>query len=302
LVIANPRATATTARERRVLANALGARSELSIEETANRGHAAALACRAMREGIEVVVALGGDGTINEVVNGVLTDGVHPRVPAVGVVPAGSTNVFARALGLPNNPVDATDQLIDALGEGRRRLISLGRADDRWFTFAAGVGFDAAVVAGVEKHRRRGTRSTHSLYVRTSVREYVRRRRGRGQLTIERPDGTETAGLHMAIVANTSPWTYLGNRPVTPTPGTSFDDGLGLYARRRMGTVPMLYALTQVMRRGTPRDPGALIVHDLPGLLVRADEPTPFQVDGDYLGDRTHVRFWSIPKALAVLA
>ncbi|MEP7179785.1 MAG: acylglycerol kinase family protein, partial [Pseudonocardiales bacterium] len=94
LVVVNPNATATTVRERDVLAHALGSASDLQIVETANRGHAAALACRAMRDGADIVVALGGDGTVNEVVNGLLTDGVHDTVPALGIVPAGSTNVF----------------------------------------------------------------------------------------------------------------------------------------------------------------------------------------------------------------
>ncbi len=158
LVVANPRATATSAR-----ASATSSRTRwpatptCEIAETANRGHAAALACRAMRDGTDVVVALGGDGTVNEVVNGLLTDGVHPSVPALGVVPAGSTNVFARALGLPNDPVEATGALLEALRAGSHRPVSLGQADDRWFIFAAGLGYDAAVVAGVERHRRRGT-------------------------------------------------------------------------------------------------------------------------------------------------
>ncbi|MGI8881521.1 MAG: diacylglycerol/lipid kinase family protein [Jatrophihabitans sp.] len=301
LVIANPRATATTPRERRVLANALGAHAELTIEETANRGHAAALACRAMREEVEVVIALGGDGTVNEVINGALTDGVHAKVPSIGVVPAGSTNVFAQALGLPNDPVAATDEMIDALRSGHRRVVSLGRAEDRWFTFAAGIGLDAAVVAGVEKQRRRGRRSTHALYVRTAVREFYRGDRRHGAITLSRPDGTKTAGLHMAVVANTSPWTYLGTRPVTPTPSASFDAGLDVYARRRMGLIPVLYALPQLLRAGEPRDRGALVEHDLPGLTLSCDRPMPFQVDGDYLGERTEVQFWSIPRAISMV-
>ena len=156
LVIANPRATATTARQRDVVVHALAADSKLEVEETANRGHAAALACRAMRDGVDVVIALGGDGTVNEVVNGLLTDGVHSQVPALGVIPAGSTNVFARALGLPNDPIEATSVLIDAMTAQRWREIGLGRADQRWFVFAAGFGYDAAVVSAVEGHRRRG--------------------------------------------------------------------------------------------------------------------------------------------------
>src|SRR6476646_5955128 len=136
-----------SARERDVLAHALGGADELQIEETANRGHAAALACRAMRSNVDVVVALGGDGTVNEIVNGLLTDGVHDGVPALGIVPAGSTNVFARALGLPNDPIEATGVLLEALRAGRRRRVSVGRLDERWFVFAAGVGFDAAINA-----------------------------------------------------------------------------------------------------------------------------------------------------------
>src|SRR5215510_2420166 len=116
-----------SARERDVLAHALGDADELQIEETANRGHAAALACRAMRDGVDVVIALGGDGTVNEVANGLLTDGVHDAVPALGVVPAGSTNVFARALGMPNNPIEATGALLDALRHGRQHAGGLDR-------------------------------------------------------------------------------------------------------------------------------------------------------------------------------
>src|SRR3954452_5445373 len=118
LVVVNPRATAMSPRERDVLAHALGSETDLEVAETANRGHAAALACRAMRNGTDVVVAFGGDGTINEVVNGLLTDGVHDRVPTLGVVPAGSTNVFARALGLPNDPIESTGVLLEALRTG----------------------------------------------------------------------------------------------------------------------------------------------------------------------------------------
>src|SRR3954447_7239633 len=135
LVVANPRATAMTTREQDVLIHALGSDAELTVELTANRGHAAALACRAMRNGTDAVVAFGGDGTVNEVVNGLLTDGVHDRVPALGVVPAGSTNVFARALGLPNTPLEATGVVLEALRTGSRRAVSMGRLDDRWFVF-----------------------------------------------------------------------------------------------------------------------------------------------------------------------
>ena len=302
LVVANPRATATSPRQRRVLTDALSRTATVTVEETANRGHAAALAGRAMRDGVDVVVALGGDGTINEVVNGVLTDGVHDGVPGIGVVPAGSTNVFARALGLPNDPVEATAVLLEALAARRRRIVSLGRADDRWFLFAAGFGFDAAVVAAVERARRRGQRSTHSLYVRTAVRQFAAATHRRPAVTLIRADGSRQPGLHFVVATNVSPWTYLGPRPLTPTPRASFDHGLSLYARRSMGVVSITRGLAHLLAVDkTPSGRGVLVEDDLPGFVLRSDRPLPLQVDGDYLGDRSEVRFWGVLRALAVV-
>lgn len=305
-MVANPNATATTARERDVLAHALSTVAELELVDTAHRGHAAALACRAMRAGTEVVVAFGGDGTVNEVANGLLTDGVHEAVPALGVVPAGSTNVFARALGLPTSPVEATGALLEALRTGARREISLGCADERWFVFAAGMGFDAAVVGGVERHRRRGRRSTHALYARVGVREYVSARaagRRRPRLHVELDDGTCFENVHFAIVTNTDPWTYMGARALHPTPQASFDDGLALYARRRMGAPGLLYSLVR-MSGNHPHvgRRGAHVRDDLHALTLYADEPMPFQVDGDYLDLRAKVQLRAATAALAVIA
>ena len=302
LVVVNPRATATSERQRDVLAHALGSSADLEVEQTANRGHAAALACRAMRDGVDVVVALGGDGTVNEVVNGLLTDGVHRHVPALGVVPAGSTNVFARALGLPNDPIEATGVLLDALRHGRRRPISLGRIEDRWFTFAAGVGFNATVVAAVEKRRRRGTRSTHGLYARVTVREFFASDRRHPKLHVELPDGTVIDRLFYAIVANCDPWTFVGNRPLRPTPQASFDTGLDLYARSRMGVLSVVYSAAQMARKNPHSGGwGVLLEHDLPGFVVRSDEPILVQVDGDLLEPREKMQFWSVPNAVSLV-
>lgn len=310
--MSNPRATATTVRQRDVLVHALASDVKLELEETANRGHAAALACRAMRDGVDVVVALGGDGTVNEVVNGLLTDGVHDAVPRLGIVPAGSTNVVARALGLPNDPVEATSVLIDAMNTDRHRHIGLGRADDRWFVFAAGLGYDAAVVAAVEAHRRRGRTSTHALYLRTAVHTFFQQDRRRPAITLELADGSTVDGLYLALVTNCDPWTFLGERPVSPTPHASFDTGLDVYARTRMGAAGIIFSAARMIgdrRPGHRRDKaeraerkrfGARLEHDLPEFLVRAERPLPFQVDGDALSERQQVRFRSVARALEV--
>jgi diacylglycerol kinase family enzyme len=302
LVVTNPHATATSARERDVLTHALASEATLELAETAYRGHAAALACRAMRDGTDVVVALGGDGTINEVVNGLLTDGVHDAVPALGIVPAGSTNVLARALGLPNDPIEATGVLLDGLRTGARRAITLGVMDERWFTFAAGLGFDAAVVAGVERYRRRGKRSTHPLYVRVGIREFFRTDRRHPKVHVHLPDGTTFDDVYFAVVANTDPYTFLGNRPLHPTPGVSFDDGLALYARRRMSAAGLLFSMARLSGdRPKVGRRGAYVALDLSELAVWADEPLPVQVDGDGLEPREKLVFKAVPQALHVV-
>jgi diacylglycerol kinase family enzyme len=303
LVVVNPRATAMSPRERDVLAHALAGEATIEVVETANRGHAAALACRAMRNSTDVVVALGGDGTVNEVINGLLTDGVHGQVPALGIVPAGSTNVFIRALGLPNDPIEATGHLLEGLRTGARRTVSMGLADDRYFCFAAGLGFDAAIVHGVERQRRKGKRSTHVLYARVGVREFLRADRRHPQLHVELPDGTDLEDVYFTIVANADPWTYVGNRPLRPTPQVRLDTDLALYARRRMSTPGMLFSMAR-LSGDRPRigDRGAFVVHDLDHFTVRSDQPLPFQVDGDALEERQKVSFRSVPRAIQVVA
>jgi diacylglycerol kinase family enzyme len=302
LLVTNPLATTASARERDVVTHAIASEAELEVVETANRGHAAALACRAMRNGTDVVVGLGGDGTVNEIINGLLTDGVHAGVPALGIVPAGSTNVFARALGVPNDAIEATGYLLEGLRAGTRREVSLGQADDRWFCFAMGLGFDAAVVTEVERRRRRGKRSTHVLYARAGVREFLRADRRHPRLHVELGDGTRLDDIHFAIVANADPWTYVGNRPLHPTPDVSLDGHLAVYARRRMGTVGMLWSMAR-LSGDRPRvgRRGAYVVHDVDHLTLIADEPLPCQVDGDALDTREKVTVRSVPAALRVV-
>src|SRR5260370_24571283 len=175
LLVVNPAATTTSTRVRQVIARALASDLKVDVEETANRGHAAALACRAEREGVVVVGALGGDGTVSEVINGLLTDGPRPDLPALAVVPGGSTNVFARTLGLPPSPVEATGEILDALRSGRSRTIGLGRVNERWFAFTAGFGFDADVVHRMERRRRRGRAASHLRSARVALAHFLAR-------------------------------------------------------------------------------------------------------------------------------
>jgi len=302
LLVVNPMATATTERARDVLASALASGSRLEVVETKARGHATELARSAALDGLDVVVALGGDGTVNEVVNGLLADGPRPDLPALAVVPGGSTNVFARALGLPNAPVEATALLLEALHAERTRTIGLGRADERWFTFNAGLGLDADVVRRVDVKRSSGSRSTPALYVRSGFRQFFSSTdRREPALLLERP-GAEPEPLGLALVCNAAPWTYLGSRPVLPCPRASFDRGLDLFGLRTLPTLPTLWHLKQILAtEARPHGRRVLSVHDAPELVLTASRPLPLQLDGEDLGDRTRVLLQSVPNALQVV-
>jgi diacylglycerol kinase family enzyme len=337
LVVANPAATTTTRRVRDVLLGALASELKVDLAETAHRGHGRELGQQALAEGIDVVVALGGDGTVNEVVDGLLTDGPGAHVPTLAVVPGGSTNVFSRALGRSRDPVEATGEILDSLRSGRTRRVSLGTAsatgtsaapvsgtdpatavvaaeadaaaDDawstpRWFVFAAGLGFDADVIARVEAERARGRRSTGALYVREATRAFVLgRERRRPAMTLARPGEPDLDGLFLCLVSNVSPWTYLGSRPVNPSPEASFDAGLDVFALGRMGVLRMLHHSRQVLaRRPDARGRGVHRFHDLAELTLTATRPQGWQLDGDHLGTATGLRLRSVPSALSVIA
>jgi len=286
-----------------VLARALRSEVELEVEHTRRRGHAAELAKRAARDGFGVVVALGGDGTVNEVVNGLLADGIGENVPALAVVPGGSTNVFARSVGLPRDPIEATAVLLEALREGRTRTIGLGRADERWFTFCAGLGLDAEVIRRVERARTRGKTATKYLYLRSTVTQYLGGTdRSEPLVTLKQPGGAPVEQLSMVIVQNTSPWTYLGSRAVNPNPDASFETGLDLMALRALHLPSTLRTATQILSaRPDPRGRRVLRLHDLEEFTLNAERPLAVQVDGDYIGERDTMVFRSEPDALRVV-
>jgi diacylglycerol kinase family enzyme len=255
-----------------------------------------------MREGLDVVVALGGDGTVNEVVNGLLTDGPRDGLPALAVVPGGSTNVFARAIGLPKHPFDATGAILEALRADRSRRIGLGRADDRWFTFNAGLGFDAEVVRRIEKRRRAGEQTSHARFVRAALAHYLRVDRRHPALTLERPGADPVTGLHFALVTNAAPWSYLGERPVQPSPEASFETGLDLFAPRSMGILLTLRYVRRALLDVAPlRSRRLLRVHDAEDFTLRSSRPMALQVDGDWIGERESVRFRAVPDVLRVI-
>jgi diacylglycerol kinase family enzyme len=307
LLIANPKATSTSRRVRDILVHAFAGDLDLEITETAHRGHATKLAQRAAQERYDAVVTLGGDGTVNEVVNGLLSDEGGERsagAPALAVLPGGSANVFARSLGLPNDSIKALGPILDALRAGRYRTVGLGRADQRYFTFCAGIGWDAEVIRAVEDHRVSGSPANPALYVRTALRQFfaVTDRR-RPALTLERPGLPPLRGLFLAIVSNTSPWTYLGPRPLNPSPQADINLGLDVFSLRRLDILPTLGTVAQMpLPLSQPlRGRHVVNVHDAAEVTIRSRRPIAFQLDGDYLGERQVITFRAVPKAVRIV-
>ncbi|MEU1090583.1 diacylglycerol/lipid kinase family protein [Streptomyces sp. NPDC005576] len=317
LLVVNPAATTTSARVRDVLIHALASEMKIEAVTTEYRGHARDLGRRAADSGaFDLVVALGGDGTVNEVVNGLLHRGPDDGLPSLAVVPGGSTNVFARALGLPNDPVEATGAILQALAEESSRTVGLGRAfgtpgsadeavPERWFTFCAGLGFDAGVIGRVEQKREGGKRSTHALYVRQVLRQFVDEpHRRQGVITLEVPGQEPVHELALSIICNTAPWTYLGNRPMYASPKASFDTALDILGLKRLSTAQVARYGTQLLTSSPDKGPrGKHVVsrHDLTDFTLHSKAPLPFQMDGDHLGLRTSVTFTGVRRALRVI-
>jgi diacylglycerol kinase family enzyme len=313
LLIVNPRATSTTRLGRDVITRALASAVELAVVETRYRGHAASLAGTAAKAGQGLVLTLGGDGTVNEAVNGIVgaspaSSGGSPAAsrPALAPLPGGSANVFTRALGLPTDPVEATGQVLHGLAAGRDRSIGLGLAGDRYFAFNAGLGLDAEVVRAVEGLRAQGRTATPSLYMRIALRQYFRvTDRRHPALSLERDGQPPVGPLFLGIISNTAPWTYVGRRPVHTNPQAGFDSGLDVFALRRLRTIGTFSALRQMLfggGGGPPRGRHVVSMHDEGELTVRASRPVAFQVDGEYVGERECVTFRSVPHALRVIS
>jgi diacylglycerol kinase family enzyme len=299
-MIVNRHATSANGPLCDLVARSLAGLVDLEIVRTQYRGHARELAAAT---NAELVIVLGGDGSVNEVVNGLMSHQA-PR-PRLAVIPAGGGNVLARGLGLPSDANAAIHHVREVIESGKYRTIGLGLAGDRYFTFSAGLGWDAEVVGEVERQRIAGRKESATLFLRTMTRTYIRGTdRRRPALTLER-DGASSAGqLFMCIVTNRSPWTYLRGRALLPVPDPDFNSGLDVLALRRLHYRTVLGVVGQMLwvRRRSPRGRDLLSAHGLESMTLRSVRPIAFQVDGEYLGETEAVKFQFVPDALQVVA
>jgi diacylglycerol kinase family enzyme len=298
-LICNPHATRVSERRRVDVSAMLGAEHKVRTYLTGHIGHGIELTRRAVDDGAELVVVLGGDGTVNEVVNGLQGSGV-----LLGLVGGGKTNVFARGLGLPADTPRATARLLRLLEAGTTRRISLGSADGRAFTFGAGLGLDGAIVRAVERRRRARQLYGDHAYVTVGLKTlFLNYDRRQPHLKLQRPDGRPSLTGFFALVANGNPFTYLGRRPFRPTPRATWEGGLDVLVGETMSAAAITRALGGMFsQRPRTAYPGFPVLHDERRFVLECDVPLAFQLDGEYLGDQTRVVFESLPGALTVVA
>ena len=306
LLIVNPQATTTTLNSAERAVRSLAEVVDLDVEHTRHRGHARELAAAARGD---LVIVLGGDGAVNEAVNGIMgqRSGAADAggAPLLAVIPGGGGNVFAQSLGLPVETAAAIARIKEAIQAGRSRTIGLGLAGDRYFTFSAGLGMDAEVVREVERLRASGHRESPALFIRTIVRQY---RSGTDRRTpaliLERDGQPSVPDLFMTAITNRSPWTYVHGRALLPVPNPDLNSGLDVFALRKLRATTILSAIGQMMliRGRSTRGRNVLTVTGLESLTIRSVRPIAFQVDGDYLGEAEAVKFQFVPRALRVVA
>jgi diacylglycerol kinase family enzyme len=300
LLIVNSSASSVTARTRVVIQKALSADHRVTLAETSRRGHATRLAQGAANDGTDVVVVLGGDGTLNEAANG-----LAGSATALAPLPGGSTNVFCRTLGLADDPIEATGALLDSLARRSIRRVGLGTVNDRYFLFHVGMGYDAAVVQQVERRSELKRYASHALFVwaafDTAIRHYDR---SRPRLAVHHADGRVIDDGYLAVCFNTTPYTYLGTLPIHVAPDAGLDrDGLVVVTVRTLRVRTMVTLLASALRGGRRFAHHPLVDHrsGVHELRVTGHGPFPYQLDGDFLGEVDSLRFRYVPEALALV-
>jgi diacylglycerol kinase family enzyme len=307
LIIVNPYATTVSDRLKNLVVYALQARYDVEAVDTEASEHAIEIGREARDGGYDIVVAFGGDGTLNEVANGLAgTD-----VP-VSVLPGGSTNVVCRTLGIPHDVVDATEHLIGLADDFNPRKIDLGRCNGRHFVFACGVGLDATVVKRVDAHPRLKARARQWYYTWAAVtgfyRDYLR-----NPVRLELEIGGEKREGVTAIAQNSDPFTYFANLPIRICEDIGLEDGkLSMAILNRASQRDMLPIAVRALNRRmhlaknrqieTFDEVGEAMVRSISTDEAGIVRPLPVQVDGDYIGEHSEMRFSVDPRALTIVS
>jgi diacylglycerol kinase family enzyme len=299
LLLPNPYASGFTGDRFRRVVSVLRETFALETAWADNPTAASSLAAGAAADGVDVVVAMGGDGVVHHAARGL----VHSPT-ALGIIPAGTTNVLARILGIPGSAVAAAE----ALSGYEPLLPTLGavtaegaqRTEHHHALFAFGVGFDAAVVEQADRspHSKLTFGSVH--YARTAVTQVVRGFRSRPPNLRVECDGRRFDAVAVMVQVHDR-YTYFGKLPlfITRTPGP----GLTALAIERITPWRAAQIVPRaVLTRSLEAAPGCGVMPIETELAVEADPPSPYQADGELLGTASRFVVRPAPGALRILA
>jgi diacylglycerol kinase family enzyme/molybdopterin converting factor small subunit len=297
LLVVNPVARTVSRAKLDVIEKALSADFKLDVHETKARGHATELAQSAVDDGFDLVVVFSGDGTINEAINALAGTEV-----ALGVIPGGATNVLARWLGVPMEPVEATGHLLHAAAEGRRRTLNLGKTNDRYFCFACGVGLDAAAMSRVDARNADSKKKFEWLSLVSVVREGLRHAGLPSDLSVW-VDGRPPVEAVSVLIGRTHPYTFFKRWGVKVTPNATMQGGLEVLTVKHLTRRSLGRVAYQVLVSGKVIDRKNVdYVSDASSVEITSSRPYPVQVDGDVIGELDRISVRLVPEALDVIA
>ena len=308
LLVANTFATTTDDDIQAQVVTALSKHLEVSVQNTTARNDAIEIARSAQHQGFDLVIGLGGDGTVNELANGLLLDGPNPDRPLLAAIPGGNGNVFARNMGLSENPLEATAQIINALDMKKFKSIGVGKIAtnniSRWFLFNAGIGLDAAVIAGMEARRASGKIVNDAAYASLALRElFTRTDRKHPALSLVSSSGEVHRDAHFALIVNLAPWAYLGSKPLNPLPSASHDTALDVYAPTSLSVRSVLRLVRRALAgKSAENDAKVIALIDQKQVHIQSKRAMWIQVDGDIVTQSTELTATHVPNALKVLA
>src|SRR4029079_8678500 len=245
LLLVNATASSVTARKRVMIRKLLSAEHDVELAETTRRGHATRLAHAAANDGFDVVAVFAGDGTLNEA-----ADGLLHSATALAPIPGGSTNVYARTLGYPNDALDTATIVGASLARRATKRVGVGTANRRPFLFNTGIGFDAAVIRRVERYGELKRHLSHPLHVAAAFEVFFRGEGTNTHVDLELDTGEVIEGVRFAIVSKADPYTFLGRLPLSVARASALARPLALSAFRALDMFTLLGGAPSAMRSG----------------------------------------------------
>ena len=297
LLIVNSFASSVTPRNTVLVHEHLAKHHDVQVVETNERGHATRFAQDAAARGLDAVVGFGGDGTLNEIATGLAGSDT-----ALAMLPGGSTNVFVRTLGIANDPMVALTQLMAGIDRNEIERVSLGQANGRYFTFHAGIGYDAAVVEQVERRSSLKRIVGQPLFAYSALHSWFKSYDRKYPHFTMNIDGRAIPNGFFSVVLNTNPYTFVGKHPIHLSSAASLEKKMVVVTFRKMTTPLMLKTLYSALRRGgLETSSGIDIATDVEHVKIEFPAPFPYQLDGDYLGDTTSIDIKHCPEALRLV-